>query len=373
LDSKCQQYAHNIALQNYDNWQICLTVSTFAVLRYSGWNADKNSNFMRSIWITWSAHRRTTGLCDAWDIPLHVLRPKHSGPIRWIGLSLRTLRLLRRSRPDVLFVQNPSLALTVLAVSIRPLFGYRLVVDAHNEGIRPFDRPYAIVRFLTRHLLKSADITIVTNDALSEDVDAAGGHPLALPDRLPVVPELAEEPGIPGDPPDVVVVATFRPDEPIAAIMAAAATMPGISFAVTGPAERYHETSAPLPPNVRLTGFLPDLAYWQLLAGAGVICDLTMKPDCLVCGAYEALAVGKPMVLSDNPPTRDIFASAAVLTGCEAEDIASAIGKAVESRQQLASSAQALRGVYPGRWKVQADAVWNAIKAKTLSGRRLAE
>jgi glycosyltransferase involved in cell wall biosynthesis len=267
-------------------------------------------------------------------------------------------------------VQNPSLALTVLAVLVRPLFGYRLVVDAHNEGVRPFDRPYAIVRILTRRLLKSADITIVTNDALAEDVDAAGGHSLVLPDRLPAVPRFAAHPGSRGDAPDVVVIASFRRDEPIAAIMAAAATMPDVRFAITGPAARYKDTSAPPPSNVRLAGFLPDNAYWQLLAQAAVICDLNLKPDCLVCGAYEALAVGKPMVLSDNPPTRDIFASAAVLTGCEVEDIASAIGNAIKRRERLASGALALREVYPNRWQVRADSAWAAIKAQCVSSRR---
>ena len=35
--------------------------------------------------------------------------------------------------------------------------------------------------------------------------------------------------------------------------------------------------------------------------------DLTLKPNCLVCGAYEALALQKPMVLTGNPATRDLF------------------------------------------------------------------
>ena len=144
---------------------------------------------MRPAWITWNSHRRTTGLCDAWDVPLHVLRPKLSSYLRWIDLSIRTLRLLRSIRPDVLFVQNPSLALTMLAIASRPFFGYYLVVDAHNEGVRPYDRPYAFIRWLTRRVLKLADVTIVSNDALLEDVRAVGGRPLSLPDRLPDVPK----------------------------------------------------------------------------------------------------------------------------------------------------------------------------------------
>ena len=327
---------------------------------------------MTSLWISWSAHRRTTGLCAAWEVPLHGLQSKLSGPPRWAELSWKTLGLLRRFRPQILFVQNPSLALTVLAVLSRPLFGYFLVVDAHNEGIRPFDRPYAFVRWLTRRLLKTADVTIVTNDALAEDVQAAGGRPQALPDRLPAVPEPESARTRTGDTPEVAVIATYRRDEPIAAIMTAAATMPDVRFAFSGPSERYRGASNALPPNVRLTGFLQDPAYWRLLAQATVVCDLTLKPDCLVCGAYEALALGQPMVLSDNPATRDIFESAAVLTGSNPDEIAAAVRRAIEDCERLGANARQLRETFGLRWQAQAAAVWNAIQAQALADTRTA-
>ena len=68
------------------------------------------------------------------------------------------------------------------------------------------------------------------------------------------------------------------------------------------------------PPNVHFTGFLADEDYWQLLRSADAIIDLTSKADCLVCGAYEALALGKPMLLSDNTASRELFGEGAVLT-----------------------------------------------------------
>ena len=322
---------------------------------------------MRSIWISWSVHRRTTGLCDAWDMPLHVLRPKRSGPVRWIELSWQTLRILLKTRPDVLFVQNPSLALTILATTIRPVFRYRLVVDAHNEGVRPFDRPYAVIRQLTRLLLKSADITIVTNDALAADVGDAGGRALTLPDRIPSVPAIRTKGSGRDEPVDIVVVATYRRDEPIPAIVSAASTLPDLRFAITGPAVLYPDSADSLPANVRLTGFLPDPEYWRLLARASIVCDLTLKSDCLVCGAYEALAVGKPMVLSDNRPTREIFGSVAVLTGSYSREIASAIRQALESREQLEANTAALRNSYSTRWQTQAEKVWGEIEAGALA------
>ena len=316
-----------------------------------------------SMWISWNTHRRTTGLCTGWDVPLHVIQSERSGLMRWIEQAVMTLSLLRRRKPEILFVQNPSVALTVLVTLTRRLFAYYLVVDAHNEGVRPFYRRGRLVRWITRRLLIGADTTIVSNAALAKDVTTAGGRPLVLPDSLPEPPALPVQHDVTEPTPHVVVIATFRSDEPIGAIMAAAATMPEVQFAFTGNARRFLDTGMELPPNVRLTGFLLDAAYWQLLAQAVVVCDLTLKSDCLVCGAYEALAVGKPMVLSDNPATREIFGPAAILTGSTADEIARAVATAIEQRDRLEANARDLRDAFPTIWQTQAAAAWNAILA----------
>jgi glycosyltransferase involved in cell wall biosynthesis len=282
---------------------------------------------------------------------------------------VNTLKLLHRHRPAILFVQNPSLALTVLAILARPVFAYYLVVDAHNEGVRPFHRTGAFAGWLTRRLLKGADMTIVTNAALAKDVSAAGGRPLVLPDSLPV-PLLVPRPRAIQDAADVAVIASFRSDEPIAAIIAAAATMPEIRFAFSGDARRFRKNGIDVPPNVRFPGYLVEKMYWRFLAQARVICDLNLKPDCLVCGAYEGLALAKPMVLSDNPPTREIFGRVAVLTSNEPENIANALRTALEQSDQLAANAVEVREAFRARWQLQSAEAWDAIRTRASAGNR---
>lgn len=323
-----------------------------------------------ALWISWNAHRRTTGLCAAWEVPLHVIHSRRKGPLRWIERALTTLCLLWRTKPEILFVQNPSLALTTLAALSRRMFGYYLVVDAHNEGVRPFARQSRLVRWLTRCLLRDADATIVTNAALAKDVAAAGGYPLVLADRLPE-PELpAKSPANGIATPLVAVVSSFMPDEPVTAIVAAAAELPDVRFKFTGDARRFPRHGDTLPANVCLTGYLADKSFWHLLSQATVVCDLTLKPDCLVCGAYEALSLAKPMVLSDGPATRRVFGRAAMLTDNTPESIASAIRAAVAQREPLAANARALRKGYSGPWRTEAAAAWNAIRAGAMAVRR---
>jgi len=316
---------------------------------------------LESLWISWYPHRRTSGLCEAWGIPLEVISSRHQGLRRWLGQGVETVRLVLRHRPDVLFVQNPSLGLTVLAVWARGLFRYFLVVDAHNEGVRTFNRSSRLVRRLTRHLLRRADATIVTNAALAEDVSAAGGNPLILPDKLPTPPpDLSHKPS--GSIlPDVTVIATYAPDEPLSAIIEAAARMPEVRFAVSGNAKKFARLHVNLPSNVELTGFLADRDYWETLACSKVICDLTLRPDCLVCGAYEGLTLARPMVLSDNPATRELFGHGAVLTQGNADAIVAALRQALDDLPSLESRARELREAFRERWHPQADSVRAAI------------
>ena len=314
---------------------------------------------MKTLWITWYPHRRTTGLCAAWSIPLEVVTSRHTGLRKRAAQAIKTLRLLRRNRPDVLFSQNPSLGATVLVLLARPWFRYQLVVDAHNEGVRPFNRSGKWIHWLTEQLLKRADFTIVTNAALVQDVRLAGGRPLILPDALPIPPPGAAAPRVGSA--DVIVISSFDPDEPLNEILKAAAGLPDVRFAITGNPKNLSFHGSPFPGNVRLTGYLPEVDYWSMLAAARVVLDLTLKSDCLVCGAYEALAAARPMVLSDNEPSRALFGKVAILTRSDSISIANAIRAALAQQTHMEATARDIRQAYHSDWKVQADSIWDEV------------
>lgn len=93
------------------------------------------------IWISWERHRRTEDIVrdmqvEAYIFDLHMPRwRKHPTLLACMA------RLLARRRPAVLFVQNPSWFLTALAITLKPLLGYKPVVDAHNADTRKERRP----------------------------------------------------------------------------------------------------------------------------------------------------------------------------------------------------------------------------------------
>ena len=287
--------------------------------------------------ISWEQHRRTRELCAWLGLPLHEVTFSAPRLKRYARLAKQTLSLVSQHRPKVLYVQNPSLILSLLVLMARPFLGrYKVIMDAHNEAVAPFTHAYWPVTSLTRHALRSADVTIVTNAALADQVRAVGGTPHVLPDRLPTPPFAPTEPPQLDGPLRVMVVATYAADEPIAEIIEAARMLgEQYQLSITGRETKLPaEQRARLPANVRQTGFLSEEAYWELMRDSHIVLDLTLKPNCLVCGAYESLALRRPMVLTGNPATVDLFGKVALFPN---EHDAASIAECLQrSRAQLA-------------------------------------
>jgi glycosyltransferase involved in cell wall biosynthesis len=321
----------------------------------------------RALALTWLDHRRTKELCAGLDIELLVLTTKLRGALRYLVLNARTLALLARRRPEVLLVQNPSLILAALAVAARGVLGYRLIVDAHNEAVVPFiNRQWWVAR-LSRWVIRRADLTIVTNRQLAEVVERCGGRPFTLPDRIPA-PPWAPARALSGAF-NVVLIATFAPDEPVAEVLDAVRGTE-IELYVTGDHGKLDQSIvATVPANVRFTGFLNDEDYWTLLRSADAIVDLTLMDDCLVCGAYEALALGKPMLLSNNSASVELFGDSAVFTNNTATDIRQALERLRLERVRLQAAAERKRSELAELWTGSARALGELVAGSRRSAR----
>src|SRR5882762_1467289 len=308
--------------------------------------------------ISWEDHRRTREICSALGIELHTIVTSSRGPLRYLRLIPRTLRLLSRKRAHTVIVQNPSVVLTILAILVRPLFSLRVIMDAHNEAVLPYLNPHSVVRWAARWLHKRSDHVIVTNKQLADIVESNGGRPLILPDRIPE-PPAGEIPVPMRGPFNVVLVATFARDEPIGEVLKAAAQLgPEFQFYVTGNDRNLASAlRAGKPANVTFTGFLNELQYWSALRGADLVVDLTLIDNCLVCGAYEALAVGTHLVLSGNAASIDLLAGAARFADNSANAIAQAIREAKVDAAELRAQVGSVRERLRTRWEQHAAIV----------------
>jgi len=307
--------------------------------------------------LTWNHHQRMTQLCAFLNVPLEEITTKKRGIIRYLYLASISWRFLYQHRPSAVLIQSPSLILALFCVAIKHLFRFRLVVDAHNESVEPFINKSKFIRFATNFVLKSSELVIVTNKFLAEVVKTKGGVPFILPDRIPEGIRKRRDmlPEAPDNCFSVAVICTGAPDEPISEILNAA-RMVGkeISFYVTGNIGSLLSRLGDLPENVTATGFLEEDDYWDLLRKSDSVLDLTRMPDCLVCGAYEALAVETPMILTKNRATKNLFGECAVLIENNAPDIVRAIYTIRNDKPAILEKLNEYRKIYLKQWEENA-------------------
>jgi glycosyltransferase involved in cell wall biosynthesis len=277
------------------------------------------------IWIAWENHRRTQELCSFLEITPVIMCSELTRLIKHPLFMIKTIICLAKRKPSVLIVQNPSVLLTVETILLRKIFRYKLIVDSHNSGILPCKGISRKAVFIYRWIQRKADLTIVTNSYLANVIKKNGGIYFILPDKIPACPEVKSS--LLKRKFNIVCISTFSSDEPYEEIIKASAYLDDESILyITGNYNRIKNFIAGRNlKNIIFTGYLPEEKYWSLLTSANIIMDLTNREDCLVCGAYEAVAAEKPMILSNTNALRLQFYKGVVYTQNTVEHIMKSI------------------------------------------------
>ncbi len=259
------------------------------------------------IWLTWEVQRRNRTLSKKLDATLYELISKKRGLARYAELIVKSYQVLINEKPRLLFVQNPSLVLALWAVLNRPFFSYRLIVDAHNAGLYPAEGRSVLLNFIASFVIRFADITLVTNAPLALVVINKKGRPFVLPDPLPdLLPKPAHKHRAKTKA-ALTYVCTWANDEPTPELIEAARELGDVlTLYITGRPPSWVKTLN-LPANIVLTGFLSEADYLDLLQSSDALIVLTTRENCLNCGAYEGVALEKPMILSDTEVIRNYF------------------------------------------------------------------
>jgi glycosyltransferase involved in cell wall biosynthesis len=223
-------------------------------------------------------------------------------------------------------------------VPVARLLGARIAVDIHTGAL--VDRRWRWSVPLLAWACRRAGLAIVTLPSLAAGLEARGVRTAVLPDPLPdLVPGDAVRDTADGDRPSrVVAICSWAPDEPIEALIASAAGRPW-QLSITGRPRGAVEA----PANVRLTGFLDDREYVDLLAEADAVVALTTRGETLLSGAWEAIALGRPLVLSDTEALRSTFGAGPPYVRSDAASIAAGIASVLADPAGSAGVAARLR------------------------------
>jgi len=167
---------------------------------------------------------------------------------------------------------------------------------------------------------------------------------MLLPDDLPQPGDAAADPR--GVRPRILVAGRLDLDEPVAAVMAAAAMLPEADLRFTGKPDHLPAAlRAGMPKNVILTGFLAYPTFLREMASADVVGVFTTDPHVMSRAAFEAIGLGRPLVLSDSDGLRHRFGRAALCSSHDPAILARTLRQALDEREILGEKSQRLAAV----------------------------
>ena len=305
----------------------------------------------RRIWITWENQRRNHTLSRVLGAKLFQFDLKLNRFERYPVALFKTLVTFIKEQPALIFVQNPSLVLSLFAVNYGRLFNIHVIIDAHNAGVYPFNGTKSWANRLAVHLFRLATFTIVTNNALAEHVKKNGGKPVVLPDPIPEFEYKGEKRVLKGNF-NVLFICSWADDEPYIEVIKAANLLDKKTYIyITGNSKgKEKEFGDKLPVNVILTGYLKEEDYVEMLYSCDAVMDLTIRENCLICGAYEAVAMEKPLIISDTKVLREYFLMGAFYTNNTYTDIASKINMAVVEKERMKKEIKILKAKLISEW-----------------------
>jgi hypothetical protein len=302
-------------------------------------------------WAPPSHSRRSELMARKLGIPLrriHVLGIKrYSAPLRYAIEAPWTLITLFRERPRAVFVQNPPIFAPLFAWVYCALTGAGLIIDSHTDAFRGrvWRRSLPLHSFLSRRALT----TIVTNEHLRQVIAGWGARSRVIidfPSELPAGKLYPVE-----HPFNVAMVSSYAPDEPLDQVALVARSLPDVGFYVTGdPTRGLRRLPLDPPPNLHLTGFLSDDAYYGLLRSVHTVMSLTTNNHTMQRGACEAVWLGQPIITSDWPLLRQAFHKGTIHVDNTVDGIRAGVLQMRARHQQLAREVLQLQEERRQQW-----------------------
>jgi glycosyltransferase involved in cell wall biosynthesis len=296
-----------------------------------------NFGKLNTAWITWEIQVRNRSMAKNFGVPLYELIVNKSRWLKYPTLIVETLQIIFGKKIDLLFVQNPSIVLSLVAVLLKQMTSLRVIVDAHNAGIYPLEGKSSALNAIAKYIAKNATQVIVSNAYLAKIVSDWGGNPFVMPDPIPDLHPVITTSDIKHKP-YFFFICTWADDEPYTEVIAAAALLTDqFDIYITGNYRKKLSESdlKKMPDNVQLLGFVSEADYVNYLASAFAAIDLTTRDNCLVCGAYEAMALLVPAIISDSIVNKETFPQGFIYTHNDANSIYKAMLKASEHHAVL--------------------------------------
>ncbi|UTG91411.1 glycosyltransferase family protein [Geobacter sulfurreducens] len=289
----------------------------------------------KQIWITWENQVRNRAMSSMLGSSLYVFNCTGGRVKRYVICCFKTISTLWKEKPAVVYSQNPSIVLVLFLLMMRPIFRYKLVSDAHYAGVVAFNGN-KLFQSILNICNRMVDMVIVTNSDHARFIHDVGGKAVVCEDPLPDLTAYTRR--YDDQSRTVFFICSYDVDEPYKMVFEAANLLAkeGFTLCVTGNYVKAHIDPKDYPA-VSFLGYLPEAQYYEQLMSSSIVLDLTENENCLVCGAYEAMSAGKPLITSNTSSLRSFFTKGTVFTDHNVDDLIEAVKVAYKNRQQLSN------------------------------------
>jgi hypothetical protein len=310
--------------------------------------ASDTSTGVDAVFISWiKFHGRSEGLASVLGIDcVFVDGGAGSAPVRWFRQWKQTREILRTRKPrTIVLMQPPVPALWAVSPYVRRE-RVTLIGDLHTGFFTNPKWSWATKGALRTFARRG--FAIVTGESLKARALADGCPAVVVHDEIrAVMPEHSDfddqRLGQVAGNTFVLVPLAYANDEPLEAILEAAALRPSVQFVLTGrPPSSFSERA---PSNVFFSGYASNSDYSRLVSHASAIAALTTRPETMQRAGYEALSAGKALLTSDMPILRDYFTAGTVFVAPDGPRLAAGVDAVVEGRARFESDMLELRSL----------------------------
>jgi glycosyltransferase involved in cell wall biosynthesis len=270
-----------------------------------------------TLFVSWRPHSRPRYLAERLDAQYLVPAPLVTSwwwPARYVIQAVATVAAIVRRRPaTVLFTNPPFFAGLACLVGSR-LIGAQCWADCHSGAYN--DPRWARFAPANAAVVKHCRGAVFHNALLAKEqhhacVSSVVLSVYAMKDRVRAVASsssIADSSPLAGAGeveqarPLIVAICSHGFDEPVDAILAAAKLVPNVDLAMTGCAPPELQRRAPA--NVRLTGWLEERDYHEMISRARAVVCLTTREATMQNGIIEALEHRRPVITSNTRTLR---------------------------------------------------------------------
>jgi hypothetical protein len=270
--------------------------------------------------------------------------------LKYFIASAKTLRVLKKERPDIIFVQHPPIFAPLIVWIYCKMNRAHYVIDTHSAAVTW--KRWVFFQWLHKFLSRAALINLLHNEPLANKVTSWGAQSMTLPDAPARLETDLVYPFRDGF--NAVFVCTYSRDEPIEVVIEAAREMPLINFYITGHISRASKNIINgVRDNVILTDYLQKKDYVALLTGCSVVICLTLDNDTMQCGAHEAMELERPIITSNWPVLQQYFTKGTIHIDNTTKSLVQAITKIRKNYLDYCKEIQLLRKETRITWKKQ--------------------